>query len=84
MTAFPYRRRTIRAGGFGSGFTGPSLRGVVFATVSESVDAKGFPDGERWLDCRLKDGQWHGAGDETRLAEIIAIFLAWAESCAQS
>jgi hypothetical protein len=47
--------------------------------VSENIDAKG-PDGKRWLDCRLKDGQWQGAGDETRLAEIIAIFLTWVET----
>jgi len=47
--------------------------------VSENIDANGFPSALRWLHCHLKDGQWHGAGDETRLEQIIAIFLAWAE-----
>jgi hypothetical protein len=51
-----------------------------FATVSENIDARGFPLGSRWLHCCLKDGQWHGAGDETRLEQIIATFLAWAET----
>jgi hypothetical protein len=51
-----------------------------FATVAENIDSKGFPHGSRWLHCGLKDGQWHGAGDETRLEQIIAIFLTWAES----
>src|ERR1700757_3448004 len=58
---------------------GTALSGRSFATVSENIDTKGFPDGERWLHCCIENGQWHGAGDETRLAEIIATFLAWAE-----
>lgn len=59
---------------------GTELAGCDFAAVSDNVDARGFPSGQRWLHCSLKDGQWHGAGDETRLQEIIARFLAWAES----
>jgi hypothetical protein len=51
-----------------------------FVTVSENIDARGFPLGSRWLHCCLKDGEWHGAGDETRLEQIIATFLAWAET----
>jgi hypothetical protein len=51
-----------------------------FAILSENIDASGFPQGPRWLHCCLKNGQWHGAGDETRLEQIIATFLAWAES----
>lgn len=41
-------------------------------------DPNGFQLGPHWLMCRLRDGQWHGAGDETRLEEILSIFLAWA------
>jgi hypothetical protein len=35
--------------------------------------------GAGWLHGCLKEGKWHGAGDETRLEQIITIFLAWAE-----
>jgi Immunity protein 53 len=62
---------------------GTELSGRSFATVSENIDTKGFPDGERWLHCCIENGQWHGAGDETRLAEIIATFLAWAEPASE-
>jgi Immunity protein 53 len=50
-----------------------------FSTVSEGLNDEGFSDAPRWLSCRLQDGQWHGAGDETRLNEIIARFVAWVE-----
>jgi Immunity protein 53 len=49
-----------------------------FTTVAENVDPNGFPLGPHWLMCRLQDGRWHGAGDETRLEQILSIFLAWA------
>lgn len=51
-----------------------------FAAVSEGIDVQGFPAEPRWLHCQVKDGQWQGAGDETRLAEILGRFLAWAEA----
>jgi len=56
------------------------LVGRDFAILSENIDASGFPQAPRWLHCSLRDGQWHGAGDETRLEQIIATFLAWAET----
>jgi hypothetical protein len=59
---------------------GTELAGRGFDAVSDNIDARGFPAGSRWLHCSLRDGQWHGAGDETRLEEIIAIFLGWAEA----
>jgi hypothetical protein len=40
--------------------------------------ANGFPVQPRWLDCRVQETKWHDAGDESRLAEIIGHFLAWA------
>lgn len=68
---------------------GTSLSGMSFAPVSEGLDARGMPlaeginddgnlSGARWLSCHIKDGQWHGIGDETRLAEILGRFLTWA------
>jgi hypothetical protein len=59
---------------------GTALFGRAFRTVEEGVDAAGFQTGARWLNCRVKDDIWHGAGDETRLEEIIGLFLAWSRS----
>jgi hypothetical protein len=50
-----------------------------FVPVLENIDTNGHPCALRWLHCSIKDGQWQGAGDETRLDEILAIFLAWAD-----
>jgi len=59
--------------------TGTELADRPFAPVLEGVDAEGFPAQPRWLCCRLQDNAWHGAGDESRLADIIGRFLAWAQ-----
>jgi hypothetical protein len=58
--------------------TGTKLTGRVFTPILEGLDGAGFPAQPRWLCCRLQDTTWHGAGDESRLAEIIDHFLAWA------
>ena len=57
---------------------GTELAGRAFPTIQEGVDAGAFPVQPRWLCCRLQDTTWHGAGDESRIAEIIGHFLAWA------
>jgi len=31
-----------------------------------------------WMRCYIKDGVWNGAGDFTRLPEIVDRFLSWA------
>jgi hypothetical protein len=48
--------------------------------MEEGVDAEGFQTGPRWISCRIKDEIWHGAGDESRLEEILSCFLAWSRS----
>ena len=35
---------------------------------------------EQWIHCSVKDRKFLGAGDETRLEEILRIFLDWARS----
>lgn len=57
---------------------GTELAGRTFPPIMEGVDADGFPIRSRWLCCRLEGARWDGAGDETRLAEIISCFLDWA------
>src|SRR5437899_754667 len=59
---------------------GTSLEGVPFERVAENVDAAGFQQGPRWLDCKLRDGVWDGAGDEGKLETILEKFLFWAEA----
>jgi hypothetical protein len=58
---------------------GMPLAAKAFAPLSEGIGPRGHPVAERWLDCRIKDNEWHGAGDATRLNEIVGIFLDWAE-----
>jgi len=60
--------------------TGTRLQSRQFASVADEVDADGFQQGSRWLHCFVKDGKWHGAGDETKLPTILATFLTWAAS----
>jgi Immunity protein 53 len=57
---------------------GTALAGRAFPSILEGVDARGFPVQPRWLCCRLREEKWQGAGDSSRLAEIIGCFLAWA------
>ena len=60
--------------------TGTPLDGGEFAVIAEGIDAAGFPESRRWLHRAIRGGVWRGAGDETRLEEILACFLAWASS----
>jgi hypothetical protein len=59
--------------------TGTELAARSFPRVSEGIGSNGHPAADHWLDCRIEDNVWHGAGDETRLKQIIEIFLNWAE-----
>jgi hypothetical protein len=63
---------------------GTSLAERPFDRVAQNVDADGWQSGGRWLDCRVADGVWSGAGDETQLERILEIFLSWAEASAAS
>jgi hypothetical protein len=59
--------------------TATELAGRSFAPMLESIGPGGHPAGDRWLHCRLEGNVWNGTGDETRLKQIIEIFLDWAE-----
>jgi hypothetical protein len=54
------------------------LLGRSFAEVVENVDAERHALGAHWLSCRVEDGTWHGAGDESKLERILETFLTWA------
>lgn len=55
-----------------------------FDPIAENVDTEDFQLGERWLVCRVAEGVWTGAGDETKLERILENFLSWAESTSNS
>ena len=59
---------------------GTTLESSAFHRIAENVDDVGLPRGRHWFDCSVKDGQWHGAGDETALERILETFLQWAEN----
>ena len=59
--------------------TGTPLAGQSFGRVAEAVDEFGRPAADRWLHCQMSTSAWHGAGDDTRLEEILSRFLAWAD-----
>jgi hypothetical protein len=61
------------------GLKGTLLENAVFTPVTENVNPKGSPEAPRWIHCRVSDGKWSGAGDETELERILEIFLSWAE-----
>jgi hypothetical protein len=58
---------------------GTPLQQRAFTEVADGVDAERWALGPRWLSCRVEDDTWHGAGDETKLEQILEVFLAWAE-----
>ena len=49
--------------------------------MREGVDEDGWQleDYAPWLDCSVEEATFMGAGDSTRLEEILQIFLTWAE-----
>jgi hypothetical protein len=59
---------------------GTKLQQASFRPIEENVNEQGFQFGERWLRCQIRNGCWEGAGDETRLPQIVNLFLDWAES----
>ena len=58
--------------------TDTSLQNNSFTEISEGVDEKRFALGAQWLNCRIENSTWHGAGDETKLERILEIFIRWA------
>ena len=54
------------------------LESKTFTELSKGVGDDGHPTSKTWLHCSIKGGKFSGAGDPTRLAEIISIFLDFA------
>lgn len=37
-----------------------------------------------WVDCRVEDGQFRGAGGSRNLTDVVRVFLDWARSSASA
>jgi hypothetical protein len=62
----------------GPGFpSGPD--GVVGTDGDPPTAASGFVHGPSWLSCEVRNGRFVGAGDPSRLLELVERFLAWAD-----
>jgi len=59
---------------------GTPLEARRFERVAEAVDGNGYPHAARWINCEVTGNIWHGAGDASRLEEIVSLFLHWAEA----
>jgi len=53
---------------------GTALQSRPFAAVVENVSAEGFQVGPCWLHCYVENGVWNGAGDETKLSDVLRTF----------
>lgn len=58
---------------------GTPLEQKPFSTIRQNTNTTGWPQSGRWLHCQVVENLWQGAGDETRLAEILELFLAWGD-----
>ena len=59
-----------------------SLAEAYFAAISQGGDANDHPMNNQWLHCCVKNRQFHGAGDQGKLEEIINLFMNWANETA--
>jgi Immunity protein 53 len=57
--------------------TGTSLEHLQFTEIAEGVDTQRLAVEAQWLNCRVENNTWHGAGDETKLERILEVFLVW-------
>lgn len=55
------------------------LQNCEFTEVADGVDNKRNAFGPLWLNCYVENGTWNGAGDETKLENILGLFLTWAK-----
>jgi hypothetical protein len=60
--------------------TGTPLAGRRFPAIRTNTSTTGWPQSGRWLHCEVVENIWQGAGDETKLTEILELFLAWGEA----
>lgn len=55
-----------------------NLAGRVFTPIKRGLDV--LESDDNWFTCHVEDEKFRGYGGPEKLAELIAIFLQWAES----
>lgn len=58
--------------------TGTALAARRFEAIRTGVGEGDHPVSRRWMVCEVKDQVWVGAGDESKLKELLRVFLDWA------
>ncbi len=52
---------------------------LTFKEISRGIGKNGHPSSKDWIRCYIENDTFHGAGDPTKLDEILITFLDWAE-----
>lgn len=53
--------------------------GKAFTELLEGVDPSGHSNEEFWIHCSVRDNQFVGAGDPSKIARILRCYLDWAK-----
>lgn len=51
-----------------------NLENAMMVPISEGCHASSNPEGDVWIDCRIRDREFVGASDPTQLPRLIRIF----------
>lgn len=62
---------------------GTSLEHASFVRVAHGVNEVGFATESDWIDCKVTEAIFDGAGDAGKLETIFTIFLDWKDRCEQ-
>jgi len=54
------------------------LQDRVFIVISRNIASDGHPVGPDWIHCHIENLIWNGAGDASKLEEILEAFCEWA------
>ncbi len=58
---------------------GTNLETKSFTEISHNVDSQNNPIATNWLHCTVSNAQYIGAGDSSKLEQIVAHFCFWLE-----
>ena len=58
---------------------GTKLEDATFVRIAENLSPERHPEGRDWLECRIEEGKWRGAGGPLQLGRLVEEFVDWAE-----
>lgn len=59
---------------------GTVVEGCILAPVSAGVESGGEPNARRWMSCRANGTRFEGAGDPSRIEDILLLFMDWCDA----